>query len=146
MSDIKTDFVKEFSGDWLLENATLAEDNGLETAVIQSLFTDRRADDDDVLPNNINDKRGWYGDGWLTQANDKLGSKLWLLARKKQLPSVINRASEYARESLQWLIDDGIASNIEVTAEILEPNTLGLSIKIYKPQGDEISFRFQNVW
>lgn len=82
----------------------------------------------------------------MTQTNDKLGSKLWLLAREKQLASVINRANEYARESLQWLIEDGIASNVEVTAETLEPNILGLSIKIYKPQGDEISFRFQNVW
>ncbi|NCB53153.1 MAG: hypothetical protein EOM54_14955, partial [Clostridia bacterium] len=49
-------------GDFLLDNtgADLSSDKGLETAVIVSLFTDRRADGEE-LPPNEKTKRGWWG-------------------------------------------------------------------------------------
>ena len=45
MSDIRTVFV-DFAGDWTISGAALQEDDGLETAVVLSLFSDRRAEGD----------------------------------------------------------------------------------------------------
>jgi len=50
-------------GDLEVENGDLAHDGGLETAVLMSLFTDRRArDDDKLLDEEARDKKGWWGD------------------------------------------------------------------------------------
>lgn len=124
----------------------LALDDGLETAVIVSLFTDRRARDSDVLPDGHTDRRGWWGDRFARVAGDQIGSRLWLLSREKQLPAVLTRAEEYAREALQWLIDDQIASAISVVASIPRTGMLGLAITIDRPLKDPVDFRYPYAW
>ena len=93
----------------------------LETAVIISLFTDRRAATDDVLPDAGQtlspvpaDRRGWAGDAF---GGERIGSRLWLLDREKQTEEVRRRAEEYGYEALQWLIDDGHVLSVEISAE-----------------------------
>jgi phage gp46-like protein len=52
MSDIATKFFDFTKGaDFALDAAILSDDDGLLTSVLISLFTDRRARKDDVLPN-----------------------------------------------------------------------------------------------
>lgn len=88
----------------------LVAENTLRTAVILSLFLDRRADDDDVLPNGSNDRRGWwadtvapmteYGIGGGLASGDRIGSRLWLLSREKQLAGVLDRHDTMPRRPL----------------------------------------------
>ncbi len=59
-----------------------------------------------------------------------LGSRLWLLAREKQLPAVMRKAEAYARQALQWLIDDGIAASVSVTASSPQRGWLWLDILV----------------
>lgn len=132
--------------DLSLVDGSLADDAGLESAVIVSLFTDRRADIDDILPAGGSDRRGVWSDIFNPVDGDLQGSKLWLLSREKQLSSVAVQARQYAEESLQWLIDDGIASAINVTAEIVAQGVLGVGVEIVKPSGDVINFKFSNLW
>ncbi|WP_241085111.1 phage GP46 family protein [Candidatus Vondammii sp. HM_W22] len=40
----------------------LAANDGLHSAVLVSLFTDRRAANDDLLPSSALDRRGWWAD------------------------------------------------------------------------------------
>ncbi len=124
----------------------LEVDNGLETAVILSLFCDRRADPGDVLPDNSNDRRGWWADAFAEVEGDKIGSKLWLLSREKHLPSVARRAETYAAEALQWLIDDGIAGAVKVTAEWYRADVLALGVEITRPGAAPLTFKYANIW
>lgn len=144
MGDIRTAF-RDFSGDWQLLSPGLAEDDGLETAVIISLFTDRRAEADDVLPGG-DDRRGWWGDALAEVEGDRIGSRLWLLSREKQLPQVVARAREYALEALQWLIEDGVASAVDVSAEIVRQGVLGLSVEIRRAGKPPVRYRFEQFW
>ncbi len=130
-----------------LENAggVLATDNSLLTAVIVSLLTDRRAEPDDRLPIEPGpasplppDRRGWTGDA-LNPLGRRVGSRLWLLAREKQLPETMRRAEEYAREALQWLVDDGHALSIRVSGEWQGIGRLNLYIEMDLPQGGMFS-------
>lgn len=132
-------------GDIALDGADLLADDGLETAVILSLLLDRRAEADDNLPDNV-DPRGWWGDSYAEVQGDQVGSRLWLLNREKQLPSVANLVQEYAAEALQWLVDDGVASAVDTTATWVEPGMCALSVAIHRPDQATFIRQFQNVW
>ncbi len=145
MSDIRTVF-DDFASDFNVLGPSLENDDGLETAVVLSLFTDRRADDADVVPDGTLNRRGWWGDSFPKVDGDKIGSKLWLLAREKQLPAVMERAKQYAKEALQWLIDDGIARAVTVNAEIVRTGVLGLQIDIDRADKPVAKYRFDAFW
>ena len=139
------------AGDLSVVDEDLESESGLETAVIISLFTDRRARDDDELPDpNNSDKRGWWGDLVAEVADDQIGSRLWLLERAKTTENVLVKAKEYAEESLSWMIEDGVAKEIVVEAErqgIEGNDRLALLIKIFQSnEAGEIALKFNTKW
>lgn len=137
--------IKDIGGDITLQGVDLEPDDGLETAVVISLFTDRIAQRDDVLPDPSSGRQGWWGDAFSDKDADKIGSRLWLLSREKQLSSVLSRAREYAEESLQWLVEDGIAKGVSVTTEIVRTGVLGMLIVIDRP-GNPTTYTYQYLW
>lgn len=88
----------------------------LNNAITISLFTDARASDDDTLPDDGTDKRGYWGDMDL-DAGESLGSKLWLLKRSKITQDTLNLMHDYIVNALQWLIDDGHLQSVQVQVE-----------------------------
>lgn len=129
--------------DLKLGDGDLEGDAGLETAVTISLFSDRRVKDEE-LPAPQTDKKGWWGDMFPVVEQDKIGSRLWLLNREKRLPETLRKAEDYSKEALNWLIEDGVASSINVTATYDDLKRLQLAILISKPSGRES--RFQVLW
>lgn len=134
------------AADFSIEDNDLVTDNGLQTAVLLSLFTDRRAESGDILPDNETDRRGWWADAHPVIEGDRFGSRLWLLARSKESQTVLNRAKEYAQESLQWLVDDKVADKVVVSAEVPRTGVLGLVVQVYRPTVDPVTFRFNYAW
>jgi phage gp46-like protein len=133
------------AADLALVSGDLATEEGLRTAVIVSLFTDRRARPDDRLPQEGADRRGWWGDVAAAEADDEIGSRLWLLQREKQTPETVTRAREYALEALGWMLRDRVAAAVEVEAEITRPGMLGLRVTVTRPDGPGRQ-RFDFVW
>ena len=136
-----------FTGDVILGNGDLERDEGLRSAVIISLYSDRRADDTDEFDNN--DRRGWWGDLLSEVEGDQIGSKLWLLQRSKNTQQVVNNAKQYAFEALEWMIEDGVAQDIEVDAWVFGDVSnlrLGLYIKIYRSQDNFFELKFNDFW
>lgn len=147
MADLRTFFESlELGGDLALDGFDLATDDGLETAVILSLFTDAPAGADDPLPEGETDRRGWWADAYPPVAGDVIGSRLWLLSREKQLPAALNRAREYAATALAWLVTDGAAQRVDIDAEAVRAGVLGLAIAIHRPDNNVARFRFQALW
>ena len=124
----------------------LATDEGLRSAVVVSLFSDALARPDDAIPDGTENRRGWWGDIFPPVAGDRTGSRLWLLSREKELPVVLDRAREYATEALNWLLEDGVADAVEVSAEIVRPGMLGLTIVIRRSAGGRVDLRFDYAW
>lgn len=148
--DLRIDQLQSDDGqiafDMVMAGAAPATEDGLRTAVIISLFTDARADEDDTLPDGSSDRRGWWADTWPQIEGDNTGSMLWLLAREKHLPDVLGRAQRYARASVQWLIDDGIASDVTVVASFPRTGVLLLEIAIERLEGGPVRYRFEQFW
>lgn len=124
----------------------LARDETLETAILISLGTDRRARNDDPLPDGSENRRGWWADIFTIEDNIFIGSRLWLLHRSSTLDTVLADAEDYAREALQWLIDENIAGSLEISAERVEVSELKLTIIVTRPSGDELPLAFFYNW
>lgn len=124
----------------------LIRGNDLSNAITISLFTDRRARKDDVLPDGT-DPRGWWADAL---DNQQIGSRLWLLERARDIPETYQRAEEYALEALAWLKADGIAKKIDVEARVSSDfgckNTLSLRVQVSQPDGRSLAWRYRYAW
>lgn len=117
----------------------LAEDT-LATAVMLSLLADRTAQPHEVEAGG--DRRGWWADAYAETTGDAFGSRLWLLARAKQLPETVERARAYIREALQWLVDDGMVESLEVTAFVPRAGWLFVDAQLTLVGGSR-RFRFE---
>jgi phage gp46-like protein len=135
-----------YVGDFRVTANDLERDEGLETALLQSLFLDREAADGDKIPDGTDDKRGWWGDGAPVVAGDRIGSRLWLLDRAKNTKNVLPDSERYASEATQWLLDDKAASAINVSASFLDDRRgYALDVEVIRPQGVK-RFRFARAW
>ncbi|MCL4153120.1 UNVERIFIED_CONTAM: hypothetical protein GTU68_057162 [Idotea baltica] len=132
MSDMAI-VIKDNCFDLNIVDGDLQTDSGLETAVIISLFTDRRIQ-----------KRGWWGDMFAEIDQDKIGSRLWTLERSKRTNETLRLAEDYSEEALEWLIEDGVSTQIEVVASYDENNFMNLEVDIFKPLGR--TTRFSMLW
>ncbi|WVR18343.1 hypothetical protein y223_00063 [Bordetella phage PY223] len=149
MGDIALIWNDDNLGDILTADFDLQTDEGLQTAILISLFSDRRASPDDEMPAGETNRRGWWGDVHPEVPGDVIGSRLWLLFREKKLPEVIARANEYARDALQWLIDDKVAERVDVQAEAIragEADVLAIQGTVYRPRGEPVRFRYNYAW
>lgn len=132
--------------DLAIEGGDLVLEEGLQTAAVISLFSDRRARLDDVLPADDGDRRGWVGDAWPRVEGDQIGSRLWLLNREKDIPETLRRAREYARESLVWLIEDGIGASLDVQASVPMRGVLRLELTVNRRDGSTLNHQFDTLW
>ncbi|WP_338804415.1 phage GP46 family protein [Xenorhabdus griffiniae] len=142
MSDITSWWdVKNIHADWSIGRGDLMTGNDLQTAIIISLFTDRQARADDEIDGT--DRRGWWGD---SESDYQIGSRLWLLHRQKLTTAAALAAEDYAREALQWMLDDGVAASIDIRTQIVWPNRLNMIIRYQRPGRDNEDLRFFWVW
>lgn len=116
----------------------------LTRAVQISLFTWRRANVDDVLDDD--QRFGWWGDSFPSVADDRIGSRLWLLRRVKLTAQTQLDAEFYAREALQWLIDDGHIRAVEIQTERLDDQRLNLRIYLALADGERLDINLNNSW
>ena len=131
------------AGDICVVGADLLADDGLQTAILISLFTDARVREDE-LPEGHTWRRGWWGDG-VEDEPDVTGSKLWTLRRSKATQEVLVRARAFAREALQWMIRDGVAVRLDVDVNYTSPGTMLIEVSIVEPDRTRREFQFTDV-
>ena len=146
MSDIATRWdIPGSRGDWAVSvtGDDLESGDDLVTAVLISLFTDRVADPDDVIPDGTDDPRGWCGDAGETHP---IGSRLWLLNRAKQTTETLTRARDYIVEALQWMLDDGVVASFDITVAYPRFQMLGAQIVAWRNDGTNVAMNFSWAW
>lgn len=116
----------------------------LTRAVIISLYTWRRAATDD--PVDDDERFGWWGDSYPVIADDRIGSRLWLLRRVKLTAQTQRDAEFYAREALQWLVDDGHVIGLEVSSEQVDSSRLNLRTVLTVPSGEQLTINPSSAW
>lgn len=99
-------------------------DSTLITEVCVSLFSDARHESE----------RGWW--------SREQGSLLWLLERNKRTPEVLQKARKWAFDSLTWLTEKGIASEVTVNGRLIEKSGIALDVIITRG----LSKKYQHLW
>lgn len=146
MSDIAIEYksqIKEY--DISILNGDLKECDDLDSAVIISLFTWARAAAGEVDENAP--RFGWFGDKIDADNTDSTGSKLYLLKRKKITNQTIMDTREYIEQALQWMIEDGVATEIkaEVERNASDVNRVDALVQIVR--GDRSrTMKFNDLW
>ncbi len=125
-----------------IERAVTWPPDPLTRAVIISLYSWRRAEPDDK-PEEAN---GWWGDSFPTVQNDRIGSRLYLLSRQKLTNKTPIKAREYISQALQWLVDDGVAVRVDVSAERTGINLMSASVVISQKDGTRVAYSFNDLW
>lgn len=129
-----------------LKGSQLSLDDSFYTAVLISLFSDRRAEPTDELPAQESWRRGWWADALPEQIalQDKIGSRLWLLKRCKATEATRQRAETYASEALAWLLQDNLVKALDVSATWLDQTggLLCLAISLNLFNGSQENYNF----
>jgi len=128
-----------------IENGDIKIGDELQTAVEMSMFTDARAltNPEPRVRKTIDALRGWWADAI---DDEVLGSLYWIYSRRKQTQEVLNGVAEAFRDSLQWLIDDGVASVITVVNEWADTDRMNVTVTIEKPNDSDVTFTWGFVW
>jgi phage gp46-like protein len=144
MSDVSLKFdagLGEYDVD--VQNGDLVPDEGLETAIIISLYADRRLEDASPRPELKTDRRGWWADETLRD-DDKIGSLLWLLEREKLTDDTIKKAKQYAEDALAWMVIDQVAEAVSVAVAREGLYGLVFDIAIQKP--GNVIYKYKTIW
>lgn len=137
----------EGGADFRVTANDLETDDSFETSVYLSLFTNAPVrPGDQIPPELIGIRMGWWADKLAVVPGDVFGSRLWQLQRVKQTEVVITRAREMALEALQWMLDDKVSDKIVVTAEVLRDGILLLTVEIFRPRRDPAAFKYDYNW
>lgn len=146
MSDIALEFnktTKEYDASILDGDFKRCDD--LESAVIISLFTWARASADEVSENAP--RYGWFGDKIDQDSTDAIGSKLYLLKREKITEQSMMRAKEYIEQSLAWMIEDNVASEVSATVERNQNDVNRIDALVVITRGDRNrTMKFNDLW
>jgi len=148
-----SDFSFQFStvtgyADMPIVNGDFAIGDDLSTAVLVSIFSDRRATDAelDALADGATKPTTNKGI-WIDTYREGIqyGSGIWLILRGKKLPETLSRAEEYVNESLAWMTADGVAQTVEAEASFNEDRML-LSITITRQSAEDLVATFAFAW
>lgn len=132
------DFVRDADGvydlDFDAETKDFALIDGLESSLLISLFSDRRAAADEIGDPLL--RRGWIGDLVSDVPDDKHGSGIWLYDQRKLTHETTIGVRLEAERALRWMQEDGIVSAVNVVATP-EPasRAIRLSVTLGMPSG-----------
>ena len=115
----------------------------LHRSAVISLLTWRRAADDDPLDDA--ERYGWWGDSFPSVTDDRIGSRLYLLRRRTLTAQTERDARDFAREALQWLLDDGQVRAVEITTQ-RGVDRLDMRVILTTPEGEQIPVQLDNLW
>lgn len=128
--------------DLALSGADFANVDGLETALIVSLFTDARAKPSQVK--SPDRRRGWVGNILNAETGRQLGSRLWVYDQSRLTPDIMNAVAEEAKRCLFWMVQDGVARSVNAGVEKNSDRSINIVIDIVTASGE--NRRYELLW
>lgn len=115
---------------------------GFESAIPVSLFSDSRAPS--VQVQEAKDRRGWVGNILFADIERELGGLLWILDQARITEDILNLAKTFAEDSLNWMVEDGLARNVNAT--VLQDGSRSIKIFTNITTIDNTVLRYVTLW
>lgn len=142
MQDIKLTQDANGNYDISIANGDIEAVEGFDTSLLVSLFSDARAPQYLVsIPEN---QRGWICNT-INENGRELGGLLWMVDQRKLTQDTLNDAIDYVRKSLNWYIEDGLLTDIQVSGNIVPRYGIQIEIIIVAENG-VTETRYYNLW
>lgn len=118
------------------EAGDFAVTQGLDSAMFVSLFSDRRAREDEVA--DPLRRRGWIGDLVSEIPGDVHGSGLWFFEQARLDDETRIGLRDESEAALDWMVIERLARTVEVTATSIPDRRRGeIAIRLGHPDGTE---------
>lgn len=128
--------------DLIIENGDFQLTEGFETALLVSLFSDRRAYQDEIA--DPVKRRGWIGDLVSELPGDRIGSGLWFYEQSRLTKDDENGVRDEAEKSLSWAVADNWITHAQAqTMQVPSKRTLKLNISLTMIDGGVSSYAFE---
>ena len=134
------DFKRVMNADGLItlsaSNGDLDVIDGMESALVTSLFTDARLDESE-RPDPVG-RGGWFGS--VLQGRN-VGSKLHSLENARISTAYIGKAKEFATRALDWMVEDGVSRGVVCKVSVAG-QSVAHSITIVGRDGVKYDYRY----
>lgn len=141
-TDIQLKLVDNKYYDISFTNGDFTLTNGLDTALLMSVYGEKRANSSEVPVQYL--QRGWWGNLFNDVENYEVGSKLWLLYQARRNQDTLNRGITYLNDGFKWLLQDTFIDRVEVTGEITN-NGITFLVSLYRSQNLVASYSYE-LW
>ena len=127
-------FNKQTHGEFDINDGQAKMDQGLETSTFISLYS--------------GEKDIFWGNNLFINPNFHYGGEYEKLAENLDInPENVLSLIEAIKNDLNWMKNEGIASNIIVTAEIINAKDVNFTIAIFRPgEVSAVIVNFSNNW
>ena len=123
-----------------VKNNDLVPVEGMESAILVSLFTDQRLDESQMdIPIN---RGGWFGNA-LTP-NRELGSKLWAYDNARITSGLVGNIRDCAKRSFDWMNQDNLTRKTSVSVA-LKGQQITI-ITTLTARGDKVGHDYAYLW
>ena len=110
------------------ENGDILTDEFFDTAILMSLFCEKRANEREVREPER--RRGWIGNE--STPGFEIGSKIWLYEQGRINKSTLNGIKTSAENGIQWMLDEEVLSSFEASTSLNENTNIILEIQFFR--------------
>jgi phage gp46-like protein len=132
MADIKIEQINNGNGDkyfdFTLTDGDFTLDYGLNAAMAMSIFCEQRIDDETVPPIQ---RGGWVGNELQPIEGYEQGSLVWTKYQSNtNAEGLIEALEGYLDDGFAWMLEDGIAKDVESNVNLLANNKIAATITV----------------
>ena len=140
-TDVSLNYTKGYwDFDWTI-NGDISTKESLDTQILMSILEEVRATQAEIPESNK--RRGWIGNE--STPNFQQGSKTWLFEQERVTGTTLNDLGPIVRNSLQWMIDDGVAKNVVVEQPFLRSGKVAVFIS-FSRDGSKVERGYYELW
>lgn len=147
MTDIKLNHITTKEGDNYYDisftDGDFTLEHGLNTAIQMSVFCEQRIDDAQVTPML---RGGWVGNQLQPIEGYQQGSLIWTKYQSNMNPELKVVLEGYLQEAFLWMVEDGIAKDVEIEVILLANYKIQAKITITQNDDTQIPPQYFDLW
>jgi phage gp46-like protein len=124
-------------------NGDFDMEDGFDTAIIMSLFCEKRASESEVSEATL--RRGWIGNKYYNEDGGENGSKIWVHTEQGRITNTnLNNVKNTGQLGLDWFVEQEFLNKIEtgIVTVNRQPN---LEVTLEYPNS-KVDTRYFDVW